>query len=416
MILFQRAGGATGTSFSIDIGAAGNDRLVIVFANNEDQGAGFSAVSVDGKAMTQYLNVINTLGSGNQGEMWAIHEDQLGASNGTVTVAATGGDADWAMHAHVYTGVKQQAPKATFSQNTGDNTDTSTVTGVNAAVDELVAMMSGGGNPGTSTWSAPLIERYDENYPVSAGYASASAILTTALVDASLTTTFSQTMLRTVGLVGVWEPAPGGVDVAVPSKAFSLTGQVPGVSTGINITAPVKNFLKTGQVPVIGTGANVNAPVGAFTLSGHVPAFQNSINVQAPVKAYSLTGQVPGVGTGVDIASPGKAFTLSPNVPVISAGATTIRPPAKAYALTGHAPTVAIGVNIFAPAKAFVLTALVPVIGVIQAVLRRLAFVARDLRTAFVPKPVDETGVRTAVADPESRLASVPRENRSAKV
>ena len=212
-------------------------------------------------------------------------------------------------------------------------------------------------------------------------------------------------------LLSAFEPAPGGVDVAVPSKAFSLTGQVPGVSTGINITAPVKNFLKTGQLPVIGTGANVNAPVGAFALSGHVPAFRNSINVQAPAKAYSLTGQVPGVGTGVDIASPAKAFTLSPNVPVISAGATTIRPPAKAYALTGHAPTVAIGVNIFAPAKAFVLTAFIPVIGIIQASLRRLAFVLRELRTAFV-QPED----RTAVVQREDRTASVPREDRSARV
>jgi hypothetical protein len=42
--------------------------------------------------------------------MWYCDEDDLGASNGSVTVAINGGDTTWAFHTLLYTYVDQGGP------------------------------------------------------------------------------------------------------------------------------------------------------------------------------------------------------------------------------------------------------------------------------------------------------------------
>ena len=109
-IEFQRASGSTGLSHSIDIGSAGNNRLVVVIACDESSGANLSNVTVDGNNCIKAGEADNPDNLGNHQELWYILESTLGSSNGTVTVTCTGGDAGWATHVHVYYGVNQSAP------------------------------------------------------------------------------------------------------------------------------------------------------------------------------------------------------------------------------------------------------------------------------------------------------------------
>jgi len=109
-ISFVRANGDTGTSTTLDIGTAGTDRLVVVFADDESTGISLTNVTVDTKGCNKVTEADNPDGAGNHQELWYCDEDDLGASNGSVTIAIVGGDGGWAVHAHLYTGVIQTGP------------------------------------------------------------------------------------------------------------------------------------------------------------------------------------------------------------------------------------------------------------------------------------------------------------------
>jgi hypothetical protein len=123
-VSFVRSGGVTGSSFSFDIGSAGTDRLIVVIVGDE-QASGqtdLTGVTVDGKSCNLVTISHNTQDpTRNHQEMWYCDEDDLGSSNGSVTVAISGDDGSWAIHAHLYIGVSQSGPIDFQIDNTSDN-------------------------------------------------------------------------------------------------------------------------------------------------------------------------------------------------------------------------------------------------------------------------------------------------------
>ncbi len=204
-ITYVRSGGVTGTSFSLDIGTAGTDRLVVVFLGNEGTEQPATQVTIDGKNANLVRKAHNIQGADNHQEMWYADEDDLGTSAGTVTIAFTGGDTGWAIHAHLYTGVIQTGPDGSWFNDTAVAQTTIPVTGVNVPANGLVVMGAGHGSAGTATgWTAPLTERTDGPNPASGVLATASAIETSAQTGKTYTSTMSVSFNRGTGIVAVF--------------------------------------------------------------------------------------------------------------------------------------------------------------------------------------------------------------------
>ena len=203
---YVRSGGVTGTSFSLDIGSAGTDRVVMVFAGDESTGTNLTGATVDGKACNLVTRADNANGLGNHQELWYCDEDDLGASNGSVTVAITGGDASWGTHAHLYTGAGQTGPTDVGIDQTSASVTTVTVTGIDVPQNGLVVMGAGQGQGGltVNAWTSPLVERQNGPDPTSADLIEASGIETTAQTNKSYVATFSATFNRGTGIVAVW--------------------------------------------------------------------------------------------------------------------------------------------------------------------------------------------------------------------
>jgi len=107
-IEFQRAGGSTGTSHTIDIGSQGNNRLIAVFLDDESTpGQSFQGtISIGGITATQAAVSDNPVGAGNHQEMHIFTESDLGSTSGSQTISYSGGDAGWAIHVQVFYNVK----------------------------------------------------------------------------------------------------------------------------------------------------------------------------------------------------------------------------------------------------------------------------------------------------------------------
>ncbi|MCK4791868.1 MAG: DUF2341 domain-containing protein, partial [Desulfobacteraceae bacterium] len=210
-ITYVRSNGTgLSTTTTLDIGTPGTDRLVVVFAGHESTGTNLTGVTVDTKACTLVTIADNPDGLGNHLEMWYIDEDGLGASTGTVTIAITGGDATWAVHAHLYTGVDQSGPTDSGIDNTSASTTTATVTGIDVPANGLVVMGSGEGQDGlTATWTAPLVERIDGGVadPSSGDMADASAVESTQQTNKTYVCTWSGVHNRATAIVAVWRVA-----------------------------------------------------------------------------------------------------------------------------------------------------------------------------------------------------------------
>ena len=203
---YVRDNGATGTSTTLDIGSASTNRLVVVMADDESIGTNLTGATVDGKACTLVTRADNPEGGGNHLEMWYCDEDNLGSSNGTVTVAITGGDASWAVHAHLYTGVSQSGPSDSGIDNTSVGGTTVTVNGIDVPQNGLAVMGAGNGQSGTwNSWTSPLTERSDGPNPTSAVFGTASAIETSAQTNKTYVATASTTINRGAGIVGSWD-------------------------------------------------------------------------------------------------------------------------------------------------------------------------------------------------------------------
>jgi len=208
-IEFQRASGSTGTSHSIDIGSAGNNRLVVVIACDEGSGTSLTNVTVDGNDCIKAGEADNPSGSGSHQELWYILESGLGSSNSTVNVTCTGGDAGWATHVHVYYGVDQSAPlDFEIEEAVVIGTEIS-VENVSSSDGSVVIFGAGQGMGGrtAASWTSPLSVRTDGPDPSEADLATASGIELSGQTDKTYVCTWSAFLNRGTGIVAVWEPA-----------------------------------------------------------------------------------------------------------------------------------------------------------------------------------------------------------------
>ncbi len=202
---FIRSGGATGTSFSMDIGSAGTNRLVVVIAGDESTGTSLTDVTVDSKSCNKVTEADNPTGAGNHQEMWYCDEDDLGSSAGSVTIAIVGGDAGWGVHGHLYIDVDQTGPAGSWVEEAATGVATIEVELVDVPADGLVVMGAGHGSSGTFTsWTSPLEERTDGPNPSSAVLATASEVESSAQTDKTYIATASGNFNRGSGIVAVW--------------------------------------------------------------------------------------------------------------------------------------------------------------------------------------------------------------------
>lgn len=206
-IVFQRASGSTGVSHSIDIGTAGNHRLLVAVVGDESTpGDTFQGtVSVDGKTFTQAVVADNPDGIGNHLEVHTIDEASLGSSNGTQTVSYSGGDSGWAIHVLVFYGVDSDTLVDSDKEDVVIGYPVS-VENINSNNGSLVVMAAGNGSSGSaSSWTSPLTERTDGPNPSSAVLATASGIETTGQTNKTYSVNIGDGTLRSTGIVVVFD-------------------------------------------------------------------------------------------------------------------------------------------------------------------------------------------------------------------
>ena len=148
-----------------DIGAAGRDRLVVVFADHESTGTNLTDVTVDGKSCNLVAIADNAVGLGNHQEMWYCDEDDLGASFGPVDVALVGGATTWGTHVHLYTGVYQNGPSDSQIDNTSQAQFEILPAAINIPANGLVVFGAANGESGTyndADWDTSPTEGTDD--------------------------------------------------------------------------------------------------------------------------------------------------------------------------------------------------------------------------------------------------------------
>jgi len=212
-IAYVRSASSSGTSTTMNIGTAATNRLVLVMLDNEGEADDLSSVTVAENDCSLVQRARNTDGLGNETEMWYCDEGDLGASNGSVTISATGGDGGWGIVTHLYTGVDQSGPFDSEIEQTVASGTTISVENVSVPEDGLVVMSAAHGGGGSITsFTSPLIERTDDNaLTSSAVFATASAVEAIAQVDKTYVATTSEGMLRATSIVASWDHASTGV-------------------------------------------------------------------------------------------------------------------------------------------------------------------------------------------------------------
>ena len=207
-IAFSGSGGVTGTSFSFDIGTANTNRLITVIAGDESTGTNLLNVTVNSERCNLVEIADNPAGLGNHQELWYIDETGLSGSEGSVTVAIVGGDAGWAVHAMLHTGVDQNGPVSSGSNNTVVGGTTIDVTGIDCSENGLVVAGYGNGNGGftQSGITSPLVLRQNGPDPSSADLFSNSGVESSAQTNKTYTQTLSATITtRATGIVATWD-------------------------------------------------------------------------------------------------------------------------------------------------------------------------------------------------------------------
>jgi hypothetical protein len=250
-ISFGASNGSTGLSTTLNIGSAGNNRLVVVMLAVESTSASISAVTVDSKSCTKVTHAHNTNGAGNRTEMWYIDEDGLGSSNGTVTISATG-SGNWAIHAHVYTGVDQDGPEDFGIDNTSVSTTTAVVNNIDCPANGVAIMVASNGQSGScSSWTSPLTERTDGPNPNSAVMGTASGVESSSQSNKTYTCTFSTTHNRASAIVATWAEAvtadiitatAAGLTVTAPAPALQIDRTILATVATLTVTAPPSKF------------------------------------------------------------------------------------------------------------------------------------------------------------------------------
>ncbi len=285
-ISFIRSGGTTGTSFSMDIGSVGTDRLVVIVLGNEGSEQPSTQASVDGKNCNLVVKAHNTVGLDNHQEMWYCDEDDLGSSSGTVTVSFTSGDGGWAIHAHLYTGAGQSGPTDSEIDETSASTNTITVTGIDVPANGLVVMGAGQGSSGSaSSWTSPLTERTDGPDPSSAVLATASAIESSAQTNKTYVCTMSVSFNRGTGIVAAW-PQSGG-DVTVSSIGNQISSlNIPSTDNYVGGTFVITD--NAGSRNVTGITITENGTVDAQNDLANVKLFYD-LDATSPYDCVSET-------------------------------------------------------------------------------------------------------------------------------
>jgi hypothetical protein len=249
-ISYVGSNGNTGTSTTLDIGTAGTDRLVVVIADDESQNIDLTGVTVDGKPCHHVATANNTQdATGNHQEMWYCDEDDLGASSGSVPVVITGGDAGWAIHAHLYTGVDQGGPTDYQIDDTSFGQNEILPAAVDIPANGLVVFGAANGQSGSyndADWDTNPSEGTDDGLSpeiemseVTDGPHPSSAILATAYWISS---TGAQTnrLFRATGSVannrGTGIVASWGIAIDNTPDAFDFTDQ-----TDVTVSTPVES-------------------------------------------------------------------------------------------------------------------------------------------------------------------------------
>jgi hypothetical protein len=214
----------TGTSFSFDIGAAGNDRLVVIAVGDESDGVNLSDVTVDGKSCTHVVTADNSADTtGNHQEVWYITESDLGASNGSVTVAITGGDSGWGIRAHLYYGYENElAPTEYGVDDTAVSVASVSVDNITNAADDLIFMTACHG--GSTAWddtavTSPLSSATAPGLgdPSSAVMETYDAVESSANTDKTYSAEItSGTFNRGTGIVVVFPASSAGGETVMP--------------------------------------------------------------------------------------------------------------------------------------------------------------------------------------------------------
>jgi len=211
-------GSSTGNAtpnLTINIGAAGNHRLILAYLSDESKpGSSFQGtVTVDGKSFTQAKVVEETDGAGNHSELHTIDEAALGSSNGSLNVSYSGGDAGWTLIVEVWYGI---------ADDTMTDSGTATVVGaagisvtdIDSSDGSLVVMMASHGTGGSAytTWTSTLTER-EELEGGSHQHASASEFETTGQIGKTYTADNDSALTRQTAIVAVFDSAPTVSDV-----------------------------------------------------------------------------------------------------------------------------------------------------------------------------------------------------------
>jgi hypothetical protein len=219
---FVRANASAGaTSTTMDIGSASTNRLVVVVASTEAASStDITAATVDGKSCVQAREAFNTNVTGLRTEMWYCDEDNLGSSNGTVTIRVFGASAlvpaDWAIHAILYTGVSQNGPYDTDIDQWSISPIFSATGTLDVPANGLVVagVANGNGTASSGTSTSPLVERTNAD-PSSADSVTLSGVESAAQTNKLYSFTWSFTVNREAAVFASWAPAPASTGTAM---------------------------------------------------------------------------------------------------------------------------------------------------------------------------------------------------------
>lgn len=207
---YVRSGGSTTSSFSLDIGTAGTDRLVAVSLSGRGV-VGASAVTVDGKACNLAKQEIHTQGAGCTTELWYADESDLGASNGSVTVSVTHTLTLSAIQSLLYTGVAQTGPNDTGSSQ-GSLVLTLDVTNINCSLGGCVIAVWGSQDVGGSVLSSvtsPLTSR-NQTSTSDMNLFTCSGTESSDQTNKTYSGTVDNSTDRSTLIVASWDKAPAG--------------------------------------------------------------------------------------------------------------------------------------------------------------------------------------------------------------
>jgi len=151
------AGVVDTTTFSLDVGSPGNNRMVLIAAGAETPGTPWTitSVTVDGKACTFVAKDSYTSGSIQYKHLYYINEAALGASSGSVTVSITDAPGVSEMCTGVvYYDADQSAPIATTR---ADASNVATMPALTVPADSYAVFFTEcGSSQAFSSWGTPL--------------------------------------------------------------------------------------------------------------------------------------------------------------------------------------------------------------------------------------------------------------------